>query len=290
MADLRKISAVFILLVMMLPLLSLSAVASNIDASSIYNVYNDAVKRGGTYKAALMDADFFDSEDGCLTKTQETMLLNLMEETADKIHCNIGIVITNDLHKMTDTRYVRNFHDAMFGEYSDSISLLLLNSHDYKPYDIYEDQIYYTDRGFDLFDKRLDSIFNRIYKAYDRDPNDIYGMCVNFCGALKSYGTGFGAFATKLNISAASVLAALVAGTVVSLIVVSINTSGYKKKAAISAAHYIDTSRTRIDRQVDAFVREYTTSVRIQSSSGGSRGGGGGGGGHRSGGGGGRHR
>ena len=190
---------------------------------------------------------------------------------------------------MTDQRYVRNFHDAVFGEYSDSISLLLLNTHGYKPYDIYEDQIYYTDRAYDLFNKRLNKIFDRIYQAYDRDPNDIYGMCSNFCAALKSYGSGFGAFLSKFNISWTLILVMLGAGALTSVIVMFSVTRGYKKKTPISASHYIDRNRTRMIRQEDRFVREYTTSVRIQSSSGGGRSGGGGGG-HRSGGGGGRHR
>ena len=76
MVNSRRISfaaAVLILLITILPLLSLNA-----DAS-IYDVYNDAVTRSGVYKVSLMDADFFNSENGCLTKSQETQLLDLMQ-------------------------------------------------------------------------------------------------------------------------------------------------------------------------------------------------------------------
>ena len=267
----------------MLPIMSLNA-----DASSIYDVYNDAKTKTSIYKAALMDADFYNSDEGCLTKSQESMLLDIMVQTADEIKCNIGIVITNDLHKMTDQRYVRNFHAAMFGEYSDSISLLLLNTHNNPAYKSYQDQIYYTDRAYDLFNKRLNRIFDRLYVPLDKDGDDLYGACTAFCKALKSYGSGAGAVMVKLNINLTTVFTAFVAGTIMSLIIVSSFTRGYKKKTPISASHYIDTSRTRINRQEDLFMREHTTSVRIQSSSGG--GGRSGGGGHRSGGGGGRHR
>ncbi len=87
----------------------------------------------------------------------------------------------------------------------------------------------------------------------------------------------------------------LIAATIVTIIVVSSVVKGYKKIKPISAANYIDQSRTRITRQVDQFVREYTTSHVVSSSSSGHGGGrhGGGGGSHRSGGhggGGGRHR
>lgn len=273
------------ILIAILPLLSLNA-----NASSKYaEVFEAAQTKTNLYKTALMDDDFFDSDEGCLTKAQETQLLNLMQETADAIKCNIGIVITSDLHSMSDKTYVKNFHGAMFGEYSDSISLLLLNTHGNKAYTNYVDQIYYTDRAYDLFNKRLNRIFDRLYVPLDKDGKDLYGACTAFCAALKSYGSGAGAVATKLNISFQLVMTMIVAGTIMSIIIVGSFSSVYKKKKPISAAHYIDTSRTRINRQVDQFVREYTTTVHIQSSSGGGRSGGGGGG-HRSGGGGGRHR
>ena len=166
MVKLRKIpimsfcaaAAALILMITLLPVLSLNAYA----LSKYAEVFENAQTRTNIYKVALMDDDFYSSDNGCLTSAQENQLLNLMQETADAVKCNIGIVITNDLHKMSDQRYVKNFHAAMFGEYSDSISLLLLNTHDKPAYKNYEDQIYYTDRAYDLFNKRLNSIFDRI--------------------------------------------------------------------------------------------------------------------------------
>lgn len=241
------------------------------------------------FEAALLDADFFSSEDGCLTASQEKELLELMSQTADKIKCNVGVIITNESWGKSDTGLVKEFHQKMFGEYSDSITLLMFNSHGVSKYSSFQDRIYYTDRGYDLFNRRLDNIFDRLYVPIDKDPNDLYGACESFCAAITWYGSGFGEFLTKFNISGTSVFMSAVIGAVVSIIAVNIITKGYKKKTPISASHYIDTHRTRINRQVDQFVREYTTSVRISSSSGGGHGGGGGGG-HRSGGGGGRHR
>ncbi len=296
MAKTRKIplimAVILSLLIMMMPILSLNAAAQSLRKDFYKDIYKDPFEgvrtKTSVYKVALLDADFHDSDDGCLTDSQETQLLELMQETADKIKCNIGIAITSDLHRMSDESYVRKFHDEMYGEYSDSISLLLLNTHGNPSYTTYEDQIYHTDRAYDLFNKRLNKIFDRIYKAIDRDADDFYGACSNFCAALKSYGSGFGAFLSKFNVSGTLIIAMLIFGSVVSIIVVRSFQSGYKKKKPISASHYIDKSRTRITRQVDQFVREYTTSVHLSSSSGGGRGGGGGG--HRSGGGGGRHR
>lgn len=271
------------MIIAIMPLLSLNA-----RASSLSEIFEGTKTKTSIYKVALLDDDFHDSKNGCLTDSEESRLLDLMVETADKIKCNVGIVITSDLKHMSDTRYVQNFHKTLFGEYSDSITLLLLNTHDNPAYATYKDQIYYTDRGYDLFNKRLNKIFDRVYVALDKDSDDFYGACSNFCSALTSYGTGLGAVLRKFNISGKLILMMLVGGTMMSIIIVSSIQKGYKKKTPISAAHYIDKSRTRINRQVDQFIREYTTSVHIQSSSGGSHHSGGGG--HRSGGGGGRHR
>lgn len=285
---LTSIFAAAAVLMMIMTILPLSLTA---DASSEYaEVFEAAQTRTNIYKVALMDDDFYDSDVGCLTKSQETQLLSLMQETADAIKCNIGIVITSDLHYMSDKNYVKNFHGTMFGEYSDSISLLLLNTHGNSAYARYEDQIYYTDRAYDLFNKRLNSIFDRLYVPLDKNSNDFYGACAAFCAALKSYGSGAGLFVTKFNINFSKVMTMIIAGTIMSIIIVGSFTRGYKRKTPISAAHYIDKNRTRINRQVDQFVREYTTTVHIQSSSGGGSHRSGGGGGHRSGGGGGRHR
>lgn len=300
MAKTRKIpmitAVILTLFIAIMPILSLSASAQSLRKDLYNGLYKDGNKdpfegvktKTSVYKVALLDADFHDSDDGCLTNSEETQLLELMQETADKIKCNVGIVITSDLYKMSDGSYVRKFHATMFGEYSDSVSLLLLNTHNNPLYTTYEDQIYYTDRGYDLFNKKLNKIYDRIYKAIDKDADDFYGACSNFCAALNSYGSGFGVFLSKFNISGTLIIAMLIFGSAVSIIVVRSFQSSYKKKKPISASHYIDKSRTRINRQVDQFIREYTTRVRLSSSSGGGHRGGGGG--HRSGGGGGRHR
>lgn len=296
MAKTRKIpliaAVILTLFIVIMPILSETAAAHSFREDLFKDLYEDPFEDARTktsvYKVALLDADFHDSDEGCLSSSEESKLLELMQETADKIKCNVGIVITSDLHRMSDESYVRKFHAEMFGEYSDSISLLLLNTHNNPSYKSYEDQIYNTDRAYDLFNKRLNKIFDRIYKALDRDADDFYGACSNFCAALKSYGSGFGVFLSKFNVSGTLIIVMLIFGSVVSIIVVRSFQSGYKKKKPISASHYIDKSRTRITRQVDQFVREYTTSVHLSSSSGGGRSGGGGG--HRSGGGGGRHR
>lgn len=280
-------AAVFLTaLILIMPLISTSAAASS-------NIYDGVITRNGTYNIALLDADFYDSSVGCLTPSQEEQLLNLMQETADEIECHIGIAIVSDLHGMSDIKYADSFGDSMFGTGSSFVVLLLLNTHDNPQYGSYQDRISTSGLGRDYYDKRISKIFDTTYDGLD--SRGFSGACISFCSALKSYrssgGYSSGSFGFHVNLG--TVFFSLITGIVISIIIVNICRAGYKKKKPISASHYIDTGRTRIDRQIDHFVREYTTSVHISSSS--SSGGhhGGGGGSHRSGGhggGGGRHR
>ena len=268
-------AAILIITLIISPLFIVKA-----SASSLSEIFADAKTRGGTYKAALMDADYYDSENGVLTESEENALLSLMQETAEKIRCNVGIVITHDLKNMNPERYNANFSTAVFGAYTDSATLLLLNRHGNTAYINlgYTDDLFFSDRADTLFTNNSKGIFNRINKALDRDEDDFAGACSNFCAALTSYGSGMGRITSTFNIDGTTVIMVLIFGTFSSFFIVSVCAKGYKRKTPISAAHYIDKGRTKINRQVDQFVREYTTSVHLSSSSsghsGGSRGGG----------------
>lgn len=281
MLNYRKFSltAVFLLLIMItvMPLMSLKAAAS-----SIPEAYEGVRTRNGVYKVALLDNDFTDSPNGCLTPQQETQLLDLMEKTAEKIKCNIGIAITSDLYGMSHVKYTENFTATMFGAYSDSVSLLLLNRHDNPAYASYTDYLHLVDRGDDLYRSKADKIFTKLYKPLDRTPNDFYSACSAFCSALGQYQSALGSMAANFQIDLTVVMSAVIGGIIVSSIAVTSVQRGYRKKTPISASHYIDKNRTRMIKQEDRFVREHTTSVHISSSSGGSHHSGGHSGGHHS--------
>lgn len=275
-------------MIALMPLLSLSAAAStNSDP------YKGVKTKSGTYSAALLDADFYDSLNGCLTQPQESEILDLMQQTADQVECNIGIAIVSDLHGMSDVKYNEAFGDAMFGAGSTHITLLLLNTHDNPKYKTYRDQINRSGLACDYYDKNVEKIFDKMYDGLD--SQGFVGACRNFCGALKTYRSNGGySVSGTIHLDLELILFMLIGGTVVSIITVTSCQSGYRKKKPISASHYIDKSRTRTNRQIDQFVREYTTSVHIDSSSSGGHGGHhSSGGSHRSGGhhsSGGRHR
>lgn len=244
------------------------------------------------YRAVLADMDEYED---CLSDYEEGMLLGRMETLAEKVECNIGIVITSNLNGYTDEQYADEFGYSCFGD-SDWAVLVLLNTHDNPQYLYYEDQLMFNNGGYEMYYSHLDRIFDKIYAGLEKSDGsyDFYAGCDNFCDALQSYGAkGFAGVMMRFwqyffdNITIMMFLLAV--SIVIPIVVVGGFSSGYKKKKPVSAAVYMNRDRTRITNSVDSFVREYTTSYTTSSSSsgGGSRGGGGGG---SHGGGGGHHR
>ncbi|MCH5208256.1 MAG: TPM domain-containing protein [Oscillospiraceae bacterium] len=250
--------------------------------------------------------------DNCLSEAEEKALLEEMREVAEKTGLNIGIVITAELDGKKSKKYADDFSDDNFGLDSNSIVLLLFNSHDLPQYSKEVDQISTSGNAIDLFEKRINSIFDRIYDELENKnvrsdlpstPNvykhyssaNYYIGCMKFCAAVERYGDPAMAFWNGVVDFLISHLFAMFIGGIIGLVAALVFSSSikksYTKKSPISAAQYLDKNRTNITRREDIFIREYTTSYTTSSSSGGHGGGGrsGGGGGHH-GGGGGRHR
>ncbi len=247
-----------------------------------------------SYTAVLADYD------DCFTDSEENDLISYMQMTANEIECHVGIVTSSDLRGMNDKQYAVQFYQDSFGSGSNAVVLLFCNDH------VNYDYIYTYGLGTDKFDSRIDDIFDDIYDALgdDADSYDYYQASMSFCSYMRNHNyetdyndyyddddfhfSGEGSFTFDFGI-------AVFVGAILSLIVTTISvkstTNAYKKKAPISARHYLDQTAIKwLDRQ-DIYLRETNTSVRISSSSsGGGRSRSGGGGRRRSGGGGGRGR
>lgn len=216
-----------------------------------------------------------------LSGEQAQELLDLLDSTAREIHANVGVILGNaSLDGLSERSYAKEFHNRSFGEYSDSIVLMLVQAGSGKV-----DQIYCTDRAYDMYQPRIDSIFDAVYDGLDSSGGDNYYAAVtNYCAYLRSHDS----VPPKVDINIGHVGGVIVA-LIIAVCVANSQAAKYKKRAPVSARRYMDGSMTRFTQRGDVFVREYTTSHRISSSSsGGSRHSGGGG--HRSGGGGGRRR
>lgn len=223
--------------------------------------------------------------DNCLSDSDEEDLLQIMQVTADKIECNVGVVISADLGGKDEVEYTDDFADDSFGYGSDNVVMLLCNDH------IHYDWISAYGRGTDLFGGRTDDIFDYVY-----DGLDSYGYreaVEGFCKALERYGANKGNdfyydydddyeyhydeedFENFVVVWIIPIIFALIT----TCIVTSGITKGYTRKAPVSARVYLNSARKKFITRSDVFVNEYTTSVKISSSSsggGGRRGGGGG--------------
>lgn len=239
-----------------------------------------------------------DNQDA-LSDQEEAELLSLLDETAGKISANVGVVLADSyMDGKSEYAYTKDFLDSSFGEYSDSIVLMLVKSGSNKV-----DQIFATDRAYDKYGKKTERIFDAVYSGQPESGDLDYPMAIrSFCGYLSSHSsadlnTNTGDISqggAEFNISTGNFIGAVI-GLIIAFVVTGSVAAGYRKKTPISARAYMDTNRTHFTERRDTFVREYTTSHRVSSSSsGGSHHSGGshrsGGGGHRSGGGGGRRR
>lgn len=220
-----------------------------------------------------------DNQDA-LSDQQEQELLALLDSTAREIRANVGVILGNyDLDGLSERSYAKDFHNSSFGEHSDSIVLMLVQAGSGKV-----DQIYCTDRAYDMYQPRIDNIFDAVYDGLDSTGGDnYYAAITEFCSYLRSHDSvpiGF-----EINIGH---IGGLIIALIIAISVANGQAASYKKRTPVSARAYIDSGATRFTQRSDVFVREYTTSHRVSSSSSGSHHSGGGG--HRSGGGGGRRR
>lgn len=230
------------------------------------------------YRAVLSDLD------GVLTASQTDELCELMTKTANEIEVNIGVVITDDLQGKSDEKYADDFLDDSFGFGSSSIVFLFNNDRSNMNY---TDMISACGNGSNKFDRNADNIMDMIYDGLGDD--DYYSGIKSFCSALKTYAgsgssTSVDSPVTDYN-NSTDIMSRLkfmfipcVVGLILAIAVTCGVASTYKRKAPVSAAQYMDNSRTRFLNKSDIFIREFHTSHRVNSnnSSGGRHSGGGG--------------
>ena len=242
------------------------------------------VYANAAYKALLVDLD------NCIPAADEAELTKYIQRAADKIECNIGVVITAELNGKTDVQYSESFLNDNFGRGSSSVVLMLLNTYDNPAYARYTDQISLDGRGNDYYESRANKIFDSVYDGLD--SSGFEQSVRDFCDALVRYkgSSGSTGMSESLELYFDKIMGALFIPMIIGLILAFTITNNiakkYTKKTPISAVNYLDKNRTALTRKNDIFVREYTRTY-TSSSSGGSRGrghSGGGGGSHRSGG------
>ncbi len=234
-----------------------------------------------TYKVRLSDQQ--GELDGVFDSIKQTM-----QETADEIGANIGVVLTNGVGPGNEQRYTDDFLDESFGEDSSSIVLMLVKAGTGE-----QDWISCSQHANDIYGNRVSSIFDEVYRGLDSGSGDNYPLAIEyFCSYLRNNRTPYAGGdynidydyddGNRIYFSATHVIALIIAAVIAAVTVNHISAC-YRKKTPISARAYVENNMTKFTGRSDVFVREFTTSQRISSSSSG------GGGGHRSSGGGGGH-
>ena len=256
------------------------------------------IKQLGTYGQQARIADY----DNCLTESEEAKLLEIMQKAAKSAKCNIGVVITKELDGKSDEKYTEDFLDDNFGRSSYSVVLMLFNSYNRPQYSSATDVLTESQAIRSRFQSKSTKILDNIYDkmgepignkyAYNETTKtyggyDYYAAVKEFARNVKRYGSGgfikLGAIIGDYITGNFTFFAGgLVIAFLIMFAIVGAKVRGYKRKATLSASNYLDRRATRVTRQVDQFVREYTTSHTHSSSSGGHGGGHGGGGGHHS--------
>lgn len=286
--------------------------------AAIVQFCNYLTKNSGGYVGGVNDSDSVSykvrltDQQGELSEEEFTSLYDTMQDTANEIGANIGVILSNHVGSGNEQRFTDNFLDESFGAESSSIVLMMVMTGSGE-----QDWISCTQHAYDIYGGRINSIFDEVYRGLDSGSGDNYPLAIEyFCDYLRNnqtpytggnYSSGYEydqnndyyyddsddgiAFSIGTGTIAAVIISAVIAITVMNSIA-----AGYRKRSPISARAYVENNMTKFTSRRDVFVREYTTSHRISSSSsgGGSHHSGGGGGGHsRSGsrgGGGGRHR
>ena len=293
--NVKRAFALLAVFVMIMSVFAVFCGRTSYALSSVSTGESHPAKVTGTYGTYAVLADY----DNCLTESEENELLEILHTAAEKAQINVAVVITKDLEGKTDDGYIEAFLQEYFGSnMGNSVGLLLLNRYGNPMYSSYEDVISYHGTAYDKYHGKGNKMFDRIYdkmgdpignkNAYNDSTHtyggyNYYASVKEFANCVKRYGaTGFAAipmfFLNYITGNFMMFFGGTFLALVITLIIVSSKVHSYKRKATLSAANYMDRNATRVTRQVDQLVREYTTSHTHSSSSGG--------GGHRSGGGG----
>lgn len=235
------------------------------------------------YTAPAFRAQLTDYQD-ILSAEQISALTVIMEQTANNIGCNVGVVITDNLGGKSDRRYADDFRDDSFGTYSNSVVFLFNNDRTNMEY---ADWISVFGRAQEIYESKIDDIFDYVYDAFGE--NDYFSAIGAFCDSLNTYqGNSSDNYVydpvvdTTLFDKLIMAVVPTVFSVIATIVIVGIITGGYKRKKTVSAAVYLAPQHTRITHRSDVYLREFTTCVSSSSSGHSSGGHHSGGGGHHS--------
>lgn len=166
----KKITAVFTAIIIVIMTLSGTAVFAE-----------------ESYQSLLTDLD--DS----LTDEQESDLRQHLSEAAKAAGCNVGVIISADIHGMTAREYTEKMFDTSFGVNSDGVMLLINNDYESG----YGDWLTAEGNAVERFGKQSDKVLADVYSGLN--SGGFYGAVRSFCDYLCIEGSTEIAYRAVLN-------------------------------------------------------------------------------------------
>lgn len=117
-----------------------------------------------------------------LTDDEEDKLLQYLNDTAQLAECNVGVIITNNIHGQTARAYTEDKFDSTFGKDSDGVMLLINNDYDSG----YGDWLTAEGNAVERFGKKSDAVLQAMYDGLN--SGGFYGAVKGFCDYLRPDG------------------------------------------------------------------------------------------------------
>lgn len=206
-----------------------------------------------------------------MTESEEDLVYSTCQELSELTGWNVAVITVSDAGGKDFGEYATDYYDSNFDYGSDGV--LISVDYDNRAFDFSPSgypEIFYHDYRIDLI---LDEAFE-----YDIDAQcaDAVIAALNEVEYIYNYPSlseeDYASSSVNSGaVNIAAIFVAFILAVVGFLITILVIKKSYKNKGVPSASIYVNRSQDgfKLTRSDDVFVREYTTSVKLESSSGG---------------------
>lgn len=211
---------------------------------------------------------------GYLTQDEIAQLTEKTQSFSDETGFNIGIVLTEDIEGKTPMAYSDDIYDETFGINTNGFLILINN-------DTKEDWISTSGEAILYYaDDRISSIHENS-KQYIIDGQYYTALDTYLDSFANYYAEGIpssnqdytindnGQYVVMKSLTTGDMGIAIIVALAFAFSSIGIIVSRYKFHSIPNALNYLDKNETAFREKSDTFLRQYTTSVKIETNSGG---------------------
>ena len=211
-----------------------------------------------------------------MTDSEEAEVYSACLTLADLTGWNVAVITVSDAEGKDFGEYATDYYDSHYEYGSDGV--LISVDYDNRAFDFspsgYPESFYH--------DYRIDLILDEAF-VYDIDNQCSQAVvaALNETGFIYSYPSSSeedyaSSNSDSVSINLGGIFSGLIFSVIAFFIAIGTIKKAYKNKATVSAAAYVNRNENgfKLTHSDDVFIREYTTSVKLQSSSSGGRSGG----------------